>query len=220
MSKARLVITAVITEKRPVGRVARSYGVARSWIYTLLARYGAEGEAAFEPRSRQPKTSASAIGEEVVELIVRLRKELSGRGWTRVTGPAVLEAFRACCAAHGVPASTLTDNGMACTTRFSGGRGGRNGFEHELRRLGVTEKNGKPSHRRPRGRSKGSGRRSRNGWPPSTPSPPASPSCRPSSTSSPTSTTTNGRTAPCPTAALPRSPTPPAPPSHPRQPRH
>ena len=39
MSKARLVITAVTIEKRPVSEVARSYGVARSWIYTLLARY-------------------------------------------------------------------------------------------------------------------------------------------------------------------------------------
>jgi len=48
MSKARVVITAVTIEKRPVSEVARSYGVARSWIYALLARYQAEGEAAFE----------------------------------------------------------------------------------------------------------------------------------------------------------------------------
>ena len=248
MSKARLVITAVTVEKRPVAEVARSYGVARSWIYTLLARYQAEGEAAFEPRSRQPKTSPAAISSDAVELIMTLRKELAGRGldagphtiawhlrhhhqiqvspatisryltrrglvtpeprkrprssylrfaaelpnecwqsdfthyrltrpdgrpgadteilaWLddhsrlilhltahrRVTGPAVLAAFRACCAAHGVPASTLTDNGMVYTTRFSGGRGGRNGFEHELRRLGVRQKNGKPNYntRRP-----------------------------------------------------------------------
>jgi len=33
-----------------VAEVARSYGVARSWVYTLLARFQAEGEAAFEPR--------------------------------------------------------------------------------------------------------------------------------------------------------------------------
>jgi Sugar (and other) transporter len=39
MSKARLVITAVTVEKRPVSEVARSCGVARSWIYALLARY-------------------------------------------------------------------------------------------------------------------------------------------------------------------------------------
>ena len=80
MSKARLVITAVIVEKRPVGEVARAYGVARSWVYTLLARYEAEGEAAFEPRSRRPKTSPSAISDQTVELIVALRKDLAGQG--------------------------------------------------------------------------------------------------------------------------------------------
>jgi hypothetical protein len=52
--------------------------VARSWICTLLARYEAEGEAAFEPRSRRPKTSPSAISLETVELITGLRKELAG----------------------------------------------------------------------------------------------------------------------------------------------
>ena len=53
MSKARLVITAVTVEKRPVSEVARSYGVARSWVYALLARYREEGEAAFVPRSQR-----------------------------------------------------------------------------------------------------------------------------------------------------------------------
>lgn len=50
MSKARLVITAVTVEKRPGSEVARSYRVARSRVYALLARYQCEGEAAFEPR--------------------------------------------------------------------------------------------------------------------------------------------------------------------------
>ena len=80
MSKARLVITAVLIEKRPVSEVARSYGVARSWIYTLLARYRDEGEAAFEPRSRRPRSCPSAINPETAEAIVRLRKELAGQG--------------------------------------------------------------------------------------------------------------------------------------------
>jgi transposase len=80
MSKARLVITAVTVEKRPVSEVAKSYGVARSWVYTLLARYQAEGEAAFEPRSRRPKTSPTAISPDTAELIIRLRKELAGQG--------------------------------------------------------------------------------------------------------------------------------------------
>src|SRR2546423_15123484 len=80
MSKARLVITAVITEKRAVREVARDYGVARSWIYALLARYQAEGEAAFEPRSRRPKSSPRAIPEATADLILRLRKEPAGQG--------------------------------------------------------------------------------------------------------------------------------------------
>ena len=250
MSKARLVITAVTIEKRPVNEVARAYGVARSWIYTLLARYRAEGEAAFEPRSRRPATSPAAISDATVDLIIALRKELAGQGldagphticwhlehhhgrrvsaatvsrylaraglvvpdpkkrpkssyirfaaeqpnecwqsdfthyrltrpdgrpgagaeilgWLddhsrlvlrltchhRVTGPVVVAAFRAACAAHGVPASTLTDNGMVFTTRLSGGKGGRNGLEHELRRLGVKQKNGRPNHPQTQGKA-------------------------------------------------------------------
>jgi transposase InsO family protein len=244
MSKARLVITAVTVERRPVSEVARSYRVARSWIYTLLARYRDEGEAAFEPRSRRPKTSPTAISEEIVELIVLLRKELAGQGldagpdtiawhlrrdhqvivspatvsrylaarglvtpqprkrpkssyvrfaagqpnecwqadfthyplagstdteilswlddhsryalsvtaWNRVTGPIVVAAFQAAVASYGAPASTLTDNGMVFTTRLSGGCGGRNGLEHELRRLGVKQKNGKPNHPQTQGK--------------------------------------------------------------------
>jgi transposase InsO family protein len=244
MSKARLVITAVTVEKRPVSEVARAYGVARSWIYTLLARYRAEGEAAFEPRSRRPSSSPSAVAGATVALIIELRKDLARRGldagpdtiawhlaqhyqvrvsaatvarylarhglvvpaprkrpkssyirfaaeqpnecwqsdfthyplghgtgteiltwlddhsrlalrvtaWHRVTGPVVLAEFRAAVAAYGAPASTLTDNGMVFTTRLAGGRGGRNGFEHELRRLGITQKNGKPNHPQTQGK--------------------------------------------------------------------
>jgi len=64
----------------------------------------------------------------------------------RVTGPIVLAAFRAAVIEHGIPASTLTDNGMVFTTRLAGGKGGRNGFEAELRHLRVTQKNSRPNH--------------------------------------------------------------------------
>jgi transposase len=74
------VITAVIIEGRPQAEVARSYGVSKGWVSKLIARYRAEGEAAFEPRSRRPKTSPAAIEAATVELIIRLRKELSGQG--------------------------------------------------------------------------------------------------------------------------------------------
>jgi transposase InsO family protein len=230
MSKARLVITAVTAEGLTQGEAARRYGVSQGWISKLMARYRAEGEAAFEPRSRRPKTSPTAASAEAVELIIRLRKELAGQGldagpqtiawhlehrhqvtvsaatvsrtltrqglvtpdpskrprssyirfaaelpnecwqsdfthyplaggqdteiltWiddhsryalsltahVRVTGPAVLVAFRAAAARHGPPASTLTDNGLVFTTRFAGGKGGRNALESELRRLPST----------------------------------------------------------------------------------
>src|SRR5262249_45557957 len=69
-----------------------------------------------------------------------------------VTGPVVLAAFRAAVRQHGAPASTLTDNGMVFTTRLSGGKGGRNGLETELRGLGVKQKNGRPNHPQTQGK--------------------------------------------------------------------
>jgi transposase InsO family protein len=244
MSKARLVITAVVKEGRSQGEVARAYGVSQGWVSRLVARYRQEGEVAFEPRSRRPKTSPRAIPEKTVSLIIQLRKDLAGQGldagpqtiawhlahhhgvrvsaatvsrylaraglvtpdpakrpkssylrfaaelpnecwqagfthypladgtdcevltWLddhsryalrvtahrRVTGPIVLAQFRAAVAGHGIPAPALTDNGMVFTTRFAGGRGGRNGFEAELRRLGVRQKNGTPSHPQTQGK--------------------------------------------------------------------
>ena len=243
MSKARLVITAVVLEGRSQHEVARVYGVSQGWISRLVARYRQEGERAFESRSRRPLRSPTAIPSETVALILQLRHELASRGldagpetiawhlahqhrlrvspatvsryltrhglvvptpakrpkasYTRfqadlpnecwqadfthfgltrldgtqgadveiltwlddcsryalrvtahpaVTSPLVVASFRQAVAAHGVPASTLTDNGMVFTTRFSGGKGGRNGLEAELRRLNVQQKNSSPNH--------------------------------------------------------------------------
>jgi len=74
------------------------------------------------------------------------RYALSVTAHPRVTGPSVVATFRNAVHQFGVPASTLTDNGMVFTTRFSGGKGGRNGFEAELRRLNVRQKNSRPNH--------------------------------------------------------------------------
>ena len=242
MSKRRLAITAVLAGSTQ-SEVARTYGVTQPWVSRLMARYRAEGEAAFEPRSRAPHHRPSATPQTTVELVVRLRKELSESGldagadtvgwhlthhhgvtvsratihriltrhaavvpdpskrpkssylrfeaelpnqtwqsdfthyrltnpdgttgadveiitWlddhsryllhlsahARITGPIVVDTFTQTAQQHGYPASTLTDNGMVYTTRFSGGRGGRNGFEHELRRLNIVQKNSRPNH--------------------------------------------------------------------------
>jgi transposase InsO family protein len=238
VSKARLVITAVVVEGRSQSEVAREYGVSQGWISRLVARYRLEGEGAFAPRSRRPLTSPTRLPQPTIELIVTLRNDLLSKGldhgphtiawhlrhhhgltvsvnsihrhlraaglvtptpqrrpkssyirfaaeqpnerwqadfthwwladgthveildWIddharyalsvtahrRVTGHIVLAEFRKTVAAHGVPASTLTDNGMVFTTRLAGGKGGRNGFENELHRLGVTQINSTPNH--------------------------------------------------------------------------
>jgi transposase InsO family protein len=238
VSKARLVITAVIVEGRSQSEVAREYGVSQGWISRLVARYRLEGEAAFEPRSRRPHTSPTRLPQLTIDLIIELREKLAGKGldhgphtiawhlqhhhrlimsvssihrhlraaglvedcpqkrpkssyirfaaeqpnerwqadfthwwladgahveilnWIddharyaisvtahlRVTGPIVVTQFRKACDLHGIPASTLTDNGMVFTTRLSGGKGGRNGLENELRRLGIIQINSTPGH--------------------------------------------------------------------------
>ena len=61
MTLNRVLITAVVVENRSVAEVAACYGVSRSWLYELLARYRREGEAAFEARSRRPQTFPTAI---------------------------------------------------------------------------------------------------------------------------------------------------------------
>ena len=80
MSKARLVITAVVIEGRSQGEAARAYGVSQGWVSRLVARYRDEGEAAFAPRSRRPGRSPAAISDATVDLIVALRKDLAGQG--------------------------------------------------------------------------------------------------------------------------------------------
>lgn len=237
-SKARLVITALFVDKQTPAEVAARYGVHRAWVYKLKARYEAEGDTALEPRSRRPKSSPTALAPDLVDLIVRLRKELSEAGldagpetigwhlhhhhghqisrasisrtltrhglvtpepkkrprssyirfqaampnetwqsdfthyrlstgvdveiisWLddctryalhmsahhRVTTDIVKATFRKTAGQHGVPASTLTDNGMVYTVRFAGGRGGRNAFEQELHDRHVVQKNSRPGH--------------------------------------------------------------------------
>jgi transposase InsO family protein len=67
----------------------------------------------------------------------------------RVTGPIVLASFRQACERYGIPASTLTDNGMVFTTRLSGGERGagtRNGRSTSCAASGRPQKNSRPNH--------------------------------------------------------------------------
>jgi len=79
MSKRRLVITAVLSGQSQA-EVARTYGVSQGWISRLMARYRDEGEAAFEPRSRRPKTTPNATPPAAVDLVLQLRQRLERDG--------------------------------------------------------------------------------------------------------------------------------------------
>ncbi|WP_231440929.1 integrase core domain-containing protein [Brevibacterium zhoupengii] len=77
------------------------------------------------------------------------RKLLHATAHTPVTGRIVIDTFVQTMDAYGPPASTLTDNGMVYTARFSRGNDGRpdqpNGFEQLLSDLSIKQKNGGPN---------------------------------------------------------------------------
>jgi transposase InsO family protein len=77
---AAFVVQAVVVEKRSVREVARAHGVSKTWLYELLARYRAGGEAALVPRSRRPRHSPTRVPDGLEDEIVALRKQLSQFG--------------------------------------------------------------------------------------------------------------------------------------------
>jgi transposase-like protein len=106
MSKPRLIITAVMIEGRSQHEVARTYGVNQSWVSRLVARYRAEGEAAFQPPSRRPKTSPTAIPLATVRLITELRDKLTTAGLD--AGPDTIAWHLAYHHSIGVSAATIS----------------------------------------------------------------------------------------------------------------
>src|SRR5258706_16043625 len=112
MSKARLVITAVVLEGRSQADVARAYGVSSGWVSKLVARYRVEGDAAFQPRSRRPKTTPSAIAATTVDRIIEVRRQLVAQGLD--AGPDTiawhLEHHHHCVVSVSTIARTLTRN--------------------------------------------------------------------------------------------------------------
>ncbi|WP_237700658.1 DDE-type integrase/transposase/recombinase [Janibacter sp. HTCC2649] len=80
MSRAKLVITAITVEGLSQADAARRYDASQAWVSRLMARFRDEGEAAYEPRSRRPKSSPTAIGGEVIEAILAQRDRLVAAG--------------------------------------------------------------------------------------------------------------------------------------------
>ena len=80
MAKRRAVILSVTVEGLSQAETARVYEVSQSHVSRLVARYRAEGDAAFEPRSRKPRNSPTRIDPATVELITNLRGRLTEQG--------------------------------------------------------------------------------------------------------------------------------------------
>ena len=246
----------------------------RAWVYELVARYRAEGDAAFEPRSRRPHTSprATAVGDRRADrrssatsssrkgldagadtigwhlehhhqltvsraTIYRiLRRPASSRpsrrngrarptsaskptsptrrwqadfthcrladgtdveilSWIddhsryalsvtahrRVTGPIVVDTFtQRRCHDHGIPASTLTDNGMVFTTRLVRRQRRPQRLRSRLDRLGIIQKNSRPNHPTTCGKVERFHQTLKSWLTAPDPAPPPSPSCKPS----------------------------------------
>jgi transposase InsO family protein len=76
----RYLVEAHLREGRSVAELAAAHGVHRSWVYKLLARYRAEGEAGLAPRSRRPHSCPDATSTELEDEIVTLRKQLAEEG--------------------------------------------------------------------------------------------------------------------------------------------
>jgi len=88
MSKRRLVILSVVLQGRSQAVVAHEFSLSEATVSRWVARYRTEGEAAFEPRSRRPNTSPARVPDEVITLIVELRRTLSSNGLD--AGPATI----------------------------------------------------------------------------------------------------------------------------------
>lgn len=227
---------------------AQHFDVTERWVKELLSRFAREGEAAYEPRSKRPRTAPNRTPEQIRERILFLRKHLTTGGldagaetigihleqeghtvpakatihrilrqaaqitnqpqkrpksslirfeaafpnemwqadfthwrladgsdtevldfiddhsrfltsihaYRRVTGRKVAEQFTQACNEHGRPQSTLTDNGLVFTTRFTakdrGEHPARNLFEKLLQEWNIRQINGSPNHPQTQGK--------------------------------------------------------------------
>ena len=128
---------------------------------------------------------------------------LSITAYSRVQGSDVTTVMEHLIEEYGPPQSTLTDNGLVFTTRFSGRKGGRNSFEHLLVKHRIIQKTGGPTTPKPKARLKGSIKPSKNGLLPGQ-NQKISPQHKNSSTNSATTTTPTGHTEHWQAVPLPR----------------
>ena len=80
MSKARVVVSKIISKQMSVSEAAAAYGVSRQHVHRWLARYRDYGFDGLAPRSPRPHSNPRRTASGVAERIVALRRELAGQG--------------------------------------------------------------------------------------------------------------------------------------------
>lgn len=76
MAKYEVLIKAVVLQGLSYGEVARRHGVSKTLVHKLHHRWLAEGDAAYEPRSRRPQSSPNRTPEHVRDHVLTLRDQL------------------------------------------------------------------------------------------------------------------------------------------------
>ena len=89
MSKVRLVVNAVVVEGRTHAEVAAQYGLSRSWVTRLVARYRLEGDTAFEAQVAETTIEPGRRGDKLrgpdakpakLRLVIRRSRLLGAQG--------------------------------------------------------------------------------------------------------------------------------------------
>jgi transposase InsO family protein len=104
MNLGRYLLERHLREGTPIAELAAAHGVHRSWLYKLLARYRAEGDAGLEARSRRPHRSPNRITDRYENEIVALRKQLTEAGFD--AGAQTIHTHL--CRTHDTPPSVST----------------------------------------------------------------------------------------------------------------
>lgn len=77
---SQVIILSLLHDGLTPTQTALRFGVSRTWIYKLLARYKAGGLEALEPGSRRPKGNPRALSPDTRSAIIRLRTDLLAQG--------------------------------------------------------------------------------------------------------------------------------------------
>ncbi|WP_271396336.1 helix-turn-helix domain-containing protein, partial [Neomicrococcus lactis] len=76
-TRNKAIILAVKQGSMSTRAAAQQFNVSERWVKELLSRYVREGETAFQPRSKRPKTTPNRTPEPIRERIKELREHLT-----------------------------------------------------------------------------------------------------------------------------------------------